>query len=105
VVPQNSKSDCNFKLKFGGSEQIGFFGGIKTMQNNANKTMQNNANKTMQNNAKIKELKELCEKTKEQNLAFLKSTKPFYVERYDYYEGKVDLINEIIKLLEENNEL
>jgi hypothetical protein len=95
VVPQNSKSNRNFKLKFGGSEQIGFFGGIKTMQNNANKTMQNNA--------KIKELKELCEKTKEQNLAFLKSTKPFYVERYDYYEGKVDLINEIIKLLEEND--
>ena len=32
---QNSKNDRNFKLKFGGSEQIGFFGAIKTMQNNA----------------------------------------------------------------------
>jgi len=62
----------------------------------------------MQNNAEKKQLLlleqilEFCEKTKEQNLAFLKSTKPFYVERYDYYEGKVDLSTEILKLLEEN---
>ena len=57
----------------------------------------------MQNNAKIKEIKEFCEKTKKQNLRALKATKPFYVERYDYYEGKVDLTIEILKLLEENN--
>tara|TARA_R110002050_G_scaffold26314_5_gene69574 strand:+ start:1278 stop:1457 length:180 start_codon:yes stop_codon:yes gene_type:complete len=51
----------------------------------------------------IKEIKELCEKTKKQNLRFLEATSLFYVERYDYYEGKVDLCNEILKLLEENN--
>ena len=56
----------------------------------------------MQNNAKIKELKELCEKTKKQNLRALKATHSFNVERYDYYEGKVDLCNEILKLLEED---
>jgi len=54
-------------------------------------------------NAKIKELKELCEKTKKQNLRALKATKPFYVENYLYYEGKVDLSIEILKLLEEND--
>lgn len=57
----------------------------------------------MRNNIKIKEIKEFCEKTKRQNLHFLKSTKPFYVERYDHYEGRVNLCNEILKLLEEND--
>ena len=59
---------------------------------------------TMQNNAKIKKLIEFCEKTKKQNLDFTKSIKPFYIERYEYYESKVDLCNEILKILEENHE-
>tara|TARA_R110002051_G_C8523781_1_gene468400 strand:+ start:294 stop:470 length:177 start_codon:yes stop_codon:yes gene_type:complete len=57
----------------------------------------------MNNQDKLKEIKEYCEKVQAQNLNFLKSTKPFYVERYDYYESKVDLTTEILKLLEENN--
>ena len=52
---------------------------------------------------KFKELKEFCEKTREQNLKFLESTKPYHEENYNYYEGKVDLITEILKLIEEEN--
>lgn len=63
--------------------------------------MENNAEK--QQLLLLERILEFCEKTKKQNLRFLKSTKPFYVENYDYYEGKVDLTIEILKLLEEEN--
>jgi len=56
-----------------------------------------------ENQDKLKEIKEYCEKVQAQNLSFLKATRPFYVDRYDYYESKVDLTTEILKLLEENN--
>ena len=52
---------------------------------------------------KFKELKEFCEKTKQQNLKFLESTKSYHEENSNYYEGKVDLITEILKLLEEED--
>ena len=53
----------------------------------------------------FKELKEFCKKTKQQNLKFLESTKSYHQENSHYYEGKVDLIIEILKLIEkEENE-
>tara|TARA_R100000654_G_scaffold45136_1_gene71257 strand:+ start:2347 stop:2526 length:180 start_codon:yes stop_codon:yes gene_type:complete len=53
---------------------------------------------------KFREFKEFCEKTKQQNLNFLESTKPYHQENYNYYEGKVDLITEILKFMEEKDD-
>ena len=53
---------------------------------------------------KIKEIKIYCEQVQSENLTCLEESIPDSYS-FDYYEGKLELTTEILKLLEENNEL